>query len=39
MAKTTTVHDGGRGAVREVVELILRHNGTWEEVLKKYEAT
>jgi 3-deoxy-D-manno-octulosonate 8-phosphate phosphatase (KDO 8-P phosphatase) len=39
VAKTTTVHDAGRGAVREVVEMILRHNGTWDEVLKKYEAT
>ena len=39
LAKTTTVHDAGRGAVREVVELLLRHNGTWDEVLKKYEAT
>jgi len=38
VAKTTTVHDAGRGAVREVVELILRHNGTWEAILKKYEA-
>jgi 3-deoxy-D-manno-octulosonate 8-phosphate phosphatase (KDO 8-P phosphatase) len=39
VAKTTTVHEAGRGAVREVVEMLLRHNGTWEEVLKKYEAT
>jgi len=39
VAKTTTVHEAGRGAVREVVELILRHNGTWDDVLKKYEAT
>jgi len=39
VAKTTTVHDAGRGAVREVVELLLRHNGTWEDVLRKYEAT
>jgi 3-deoxy-D-manno-octulosonate 8-phosphate phosphatase (KDO 8-P phosphatase) len=38
VAKTTTVHEAGRGAVREVVETLLRHNGTWEEVLKKYEA-
>ena len=39
IAKTTTVHEGGRGAVREVVETILRHNGSWEEILKKYEAS
>jgi 3-deoxy-D-manno-octulosonate 8-phosphate phosphatase (KDO 8-P phosphatase) len=38
VAKTTTVHDAGRGAVREVVEMLLRHNGTWDEVLRKYEA-
>ncbi len=38
IARTTTVHDAGRGAVREVVEMLLRHNGVWEEVLKKYEA-
>ena len=38
VARTTTVHDAGRGAVREVVEMLLRHNGTWEQVLKKYEA-
>ena len=38
VARTTTVHDAGRGAVREVVEMLLRHNGTWDEVLKKYEA-
>ena len=39
IAKTTTVHEAGRGAVREVVELILRHNGAWDDVLKRYEAT
>jgi 3-deoxy-D-manno-octulosonate 8-phosphate phosphatase (KDO 8-P phosphatase) len=39
VAKSTTVHDAGRGAVREVVEMILRHNGTWDEVLRRYEAT
>ena len=39
VVKTTTVHEAGRGAVREVVETILRHNGTWDAVLKKYEAT
>ncbi|MGH7730273.1 MAG: KdsC family phosphatase [Candidatus Eiseniibacteriota bacterium] len=39
VAKTTTVHEAGRGAVREVIELILRHNGAWEDILRKYEAT
>jgi 3-deoxy-D-manno-octulosonate 8-phosphate phosphatase (KDO 8-P phosphatase) len=38
LAKSTTVHDAGRGAVREVVEMLLRHNGTWDDVLRKYEA-
>lgn len=38
VVKTTTVHEAGRGAVREAVEMILRHNGTWDDVLKKYEA-
>ena len=28
---------GGSGAVREVVELILKAQGYWEEILKKYE--
>jgi len=28
---------GGSGAVREVVELILKAQGCWEEILKKYE--
>jgi 3-deoxy-D-manno-octulosonate 8-phosphate phosphatase (KDO 8-P phosphatase) len=28
---------GGSGAVREVVELILRAQGYWEEILRKYE--
>lgn len=27
---------GGRGAVREVVELILRAQGHWQEILKRY---
>jgi len=28
---------GGSGAVREVVELLLRAQGCWEEILQKYE--
>jgi 3-deoxy-D-manno-octulosonate 8-phosphate phosphatase KdsC-like HAD superfamily phosphatase len=27
---------GGRGAVREVIELILRQQGRWADVLKMY---
>ena len=38
VARSTTVLRAGRGAVREVVEMLLRHNGTWDLVLKKYEA-
>jgi 3-deoxy-D-manno-octulosonate 8-phosphate phosphatase (KDO 8-P phosphatase) len=37
IARTVTGHGGGRGAAREAVELILRHNGTWEQVLRRYE--
>jgi 3-deoxy-D-manno-octulosonate 8-phosphate phosphatase (KDO 8-P phosphatase) len=37
-AKTVTRARGGFGAVREVVEMILAHNGTWTEVLERYEA-
>jgi 3-deoxy-D-manno-octulosonate 8-phosphate phosphatase (KDO 8-P phosphatase) len=38
VARTMTGRNGGRGAVREVVEMILRHNGSWDEILKRYEA-
>jgi len=37
-ARTVTQRGGGRGAAREAVELLLRHNGTWEQVLRRYEA-
>jgi len=37
-ARTVTRATAGRGAVREVVELLLRHNGTWAKVLERYEA-
>ncbi len=37
-ARTVTRARAGYGAVREVVETLLRHNGTWERVLEKYEA-
>ena len=29
---------GGRGAVREVVELLLKNTGRWESVIRKYVA-
>jgi 3-deoxy-D-manno-octulosonate 8-phosphate phosphatase (KDO 8-P phosphatase) len=32
-----TKADGGRGAVREVCEIILKSKGLWGEVLKKYD--
>ena len=38
IAKTITGARGGAGAVREVVEMVLRHNGAWEKVLLRYEA-
>jgi 3-deoxy-D-manno-octulosonate 8-phosphate phosphatase (KDO 8-P phosphatase) len=28
---------GGRGAVREIAELILKSQGQWEKILAKYE--
>lgn len=33
-----TRRPGGKGAVREVVELIMQARGVWDEILKKYEA-
>ncbi|HLH03124.1 MAG TPA: HAD hydrolase family protein [Bryobacteraceae bacterium] len=30
---------GGSGAVREVIELLMKAQGHWEELLKKYEVT
>ncbi|HTO90967.1 MAG TPA: HAD hydrolase family protein [Candidatus Sulfotelmatobacter sp.] len=36
-AHTITRHRAGFGAVREVVEMLLRHNGVWDQVLKRYE--
>ena len=38
LARTVTRARAGRGAVREVVELLLKHNRTWERVLERYEA-
>jgi 3-deoxy-D-manno-octulosonate 8-phosphate phosphatase (KDO 8-P phosphatase) len=38
VARTVTRQRGGRGAVREVVEMLLRHNRAWPRVLERYEA-
>ncbi len=38
LARTVTARGGGRGAARETVEMLLRHNGDWEKVLRRYEA-
>ncbi len=35
-ASYITVRSGGRGAVREVVELILKSQGKWEEAIRSY---
>jgi len=37
-AKTVTKARAGFGAIREVVEMLLKHNGVWERVLTRYEA-
>lgn len=39
VARYTTSLRGGEGAVREVVELILKNTGRWEEVMQRYAAT
>jgi 3-deoxy-D-manno-octulosonate 8-phosphate phosphatase (KDO 8-P phosphatase) len=33
-----TLRHGGRGAVREVAEIILKSKGKWEQILKEYGA-
>jgi 3-deoxy-D-manno-octulosonate 8-phosphate phosphatase (KDO 8-P phosphatase) len=38
-AKYTTSVPGGKAAVREVIELILKNTGRWDEVMKRYSAT
>ncbi|MEO5988707.1 MAG: HAD hydrolase family protein [Candidatus Eisenbacteria bacterium] len=35
---TTTEAPAGFGAVREAVEMLLKHNGVWNQVLTRYEA-
>ena len=32
-----TQAEGGSGAVREAIELILKAQGVWDEILEKYE--
>jgi len=40
VAHTVLAHAGrAGGAVRELVEIVLRHNGVWDRVLERYEAT
>ncbi|MCK9595070.1 MAG: HAD-IIIA family hydrolase [Candidatus Omnitrophica bacterium] len=36
-ADHTTVKKGGRGAVREIAELVLKTQGKWDELIKAYE--
>jgi 3-deoxy-D-manno-octulosonate 8-phosphate phosphatase (KDO 8-P phosphatase) len=36
-AHHVTAAAGGRGAVREIVELLLEAHGLWSDILKKYE--
>lgn len=36
--KTVTKTRAGFGAVREVAEMVLKHNGVWNDVLQRHEA-
>ena len=36
VAVLRTQHSGGRGAVREAIEILLKGQGKWESVLEKY---
>lgn len=38
-ASAVTDAVGGSGAVREVIEALLKARGSWDEILKKYEVT
>jgi 3-deoxy-D-manno-octulosonate 8-phosphate phosphatase (KDO 8-P phosphatase) len=38
VVRTVTTARAGFGAVREAVEKLLQHNGTWPKVLERYEA-
>jgi 3-deoxy-D-manno-octulosonate 8-phosphate phosphatase (KDO 8-P phosphatase) len=37
IAHMVTARSGGDGAVREVIELILKAQGSWQELLRKYD--
>ncbi len=37
IAHYVTPSAGGRGAVREMVEVLMRANGSWDKILKNYE--
>lgn len=39
VAHVVTLHAGGQGAVREVIELILRAQGQWDLLLERYTKT
>jgi YrbI family 3-deoxy-D-manno-octulosonate 8-phosphate phosphatase len=39
IAHHVTATDGGRGAVRELVESILKAQGRWDEVLRRYTSS
>ncbi len=39
VARTVTAAPAGHGAVREVVERVLKHNGLWRRVLERYEVS
>jgi 3-deoxy-D-manno-octulosonate 8-phosphate phosphatase (KDO 8-P phosphatase) len=39
IAHYVTQVPGGQGAVREVVELLLKAQGQWDEILRKYEVS
>jgi 3-deoxy-D-manno-octulosonate 8-phosphate phosphatase (KDO 8-P phosphatase) len=36
-ASYITLRQGGRGAVREVAELVLKSQGKWDQVVKAYD--
>jgi len=38
IAHYTTARNGGKGAARELVELILKSKGSWEEMIDKARA-
>jgi 3-deoxy-D-manno-octulosonate 8-phosphate phosphatase (KDO 8-P phosphatase) len=37
-ASYITIRHGGRGAVREIAELILKAQGKWENIIRFYES-